>query len=198
MKTPRLMIALCLASVPLPASGQTAGKYSVFLPLIIQDSDPFEGIDGLKKGDCRTFNANEVEIAKKIFQDPLQRRQVITCNRILNDFARRKAEDMARRSYFSHTDPDGFGPNHHVREMGYPLPGFYGDAPDDNNIESLAAGYATVDKTLAAWISSSSHRAHVMGENSFYRAQQEFGIGYFHDPNSIFKHYWVFISAYQE
>lgn len=35
--------------------------------------------------------------------------------------AEERAKDMARRNYFDHTDPSGYGPNYHINKAGYYL-----------------------------------------------------------------------------
>ena len=166
--------------------------------MILNQGDPFKDEAKVKRGDCTDFNQEEVAIMKLIANHAGQRRPVLTCNKILHDFARRKGQDMALRSYFSHTDPDGYGPNYWVRLLGYPLPSFYSSALDGNNIESLAGGYATAEIAFAGWLASRGHRTHILGEISFYQEQAEFGMAYVRDDNSVFKNYWVFISARRE
>ena len=102
---------------------------------------------------------------------------------------------MARRRYFGHTNPDGFGPNYLVRQAGYVLPSYYGAEPDANNIESIAGGYPTAEATWQGWMSSSGHRDHLLGLTSFWAEQIEYGVGYAYDPTSPYRHYWVVITA---
>jgi uncharacterized protein YkwD len=147
------------------------------------------------KSRCISTTQGE-EIAALMIGDPGQRRASLSCNPILASVAQSRAEDMARRGYFSHTNPDGFGPNYLVRQAGYPLPAFYGDAPDDNNIESIAAGNASATATWQQqWMTSSGHRAHLLGLTSFFAEQIEYGVGYAVDPASPYVHYWVVITA---
>ncbi len=42
-------------------------------------------------------------------------------NETLAKVAEARALDMARRNYFDHTDPDGYGPNYHIHHAGYSL-----------------------------------------------------------------------------
>jgi uncharacterized protein YkwD len=102
---------------------------------------------------------------------------------------------MALRNYFSHTNPDGDGPNILVREAGYPLPGWYSQDQDANNIESIGAGYSTPEDAFQGWMNSNFHRTHVLGTNGFYGDQDSYGIGYFFNEDAQYGHYWVFISA---
>lgn len=143
---------------------------------------------------CLT-SAEEVELAQLLVQDPQQQRPSLTCNDILAQVAHARAADMAEREYFSHVNPDGHGPNYLVEQAGYVLPDFYGDDPTANYIELIAAGRDTAEATWQQWMGSPSHSEHLLGQNSFFKAQIEYGVGYAYDPDSPYKHYWVVITA---
>ena len=119
----------------------------------------------------------------------------LTCHRVLAQVARERALDMAQRRYFSHTTPEGYGPNYLVREAGYILPSYYGVENNANNIESIAAGNSTASATWQQWMGSSPHRTHLLGLIPFFAEQIEYGIGYAYDPNSPYRYYWVIITA---
>lgn len=158
-----------------------------FLPLII--GAPSSSVSG-----C-SLNTAEQEVATRAISHPDQGRGTMICDSTLAQEAREKAMDMATRGYFGHVDPDGFGPNYHVRNAGYNLPNWYSSDPNANNIESIAAGYATPAAAWQGWLNSAGHRAHVLGESSFWADQTHYGVGYYYDPDSYYKHYWVFMSA---
>jgi uncharacterized protein YkwD len=148
-------------------------------------------------GTCE-LNAVEQAVASLAENHILQGRTTMSCNLTLSQVARERAEDMAARSYFGHTNPDGDGPNRLVQEAGYVLPAFYSQGDAGNNIESIVAGYSNLSDAFDAWMDSSGHRAHLLGESSFYANQIEFGVGYAFDPDSPYRHYYVFLSAYRE
>ena len=160
-------------------AGSTA---SVYLPLI---TTPIL---------CDLSN-EEQAVATLAMADVNQGRPTMSCDPILLQVARERAMDMAQRSYFGHTNPDGFGPNYLVKAAGYTLPSWYSNDADGNNIESIAAGYSTAESVWSAWLSSSGHRAHILAESAFWQSQTNYGIGYYYDPASPYRHYWVFLSA---
>lgn len=160
----------------------STGSEFVFLPLVTRPLT------------C-TPNAQEQEIANLAIGHPSQGRSFMNCDPTLEKVARERALDMGTRGYFSHTNPDGFGPNYLVRQAGYSLPSWYGSANDANNIESIAAGYGTVTAVWNGWLNSSGHRTHILAESDFWKAQTNYGIGYVYVPGSPYGHYWVFISA---
>ena len=178
-----LVAALCSFA---PASEAVAQSGSLepraYLPLIVRESS------------C-SLNPEEEQIARFMIEHEQQQRPSLTCHPILARVARERAEDMARRRYFSHTNPDGFGPNYLVRQAGYVLPSYYETAPGANNIESIAGGYSTAESAWQCWMNSGGHRTHLLGLDSFYAEQVEYGVGYTYDPTSPYHHYWVVITA---
>ena len=189
----RSCLALVFAGLLIPARGQLAPVGQVaaqsgtltpwaYLPLVI-------------KAPVCSPNAQEQQIALYMIEHPDQERLSLTCHPILAQVARERAEDMARRRYFSHVNPDGFGPNYLVQQAGYVLPSFYDTAPDGNNIESIACGYPTAEAAWQAWMNSPAHRNQLLGLAPFFADQIEYGIGYTYDPASPCDHYWVVITA---
>jgi len=158
------------------------GEEMIYLPMI------------LSPGSCG-LSSEETAVANYAMNHPDQGRTVMQCDSTLAQVARAKAEDMAARCYFGHVDPDGIGPNYKTRAAGYDLPTWYSTSIEGNNIESIAAGYATPEAAWNAWLNSAGHRTHVLAESSFWADQTNYGIGYYYDANSPYRHYWVFISA---
>jgi len=163
-------------------TGSPALTPQAYLPLV------------LKSPAC-ALSPEEAEIARYMREHPDQRRPSLTCHPILARVARERAEDMARRRYFSHVNPDGYGPNYLVRQAGYVLPSYYDQAPDANNIESIAAGYPNAAAVWNGWMSSEGHRTHLLGLHPFFAEQIEYGIGYTYDLGSPYRYYWVVITA---
>lgn len=167
---------------PARPSAAQAGPYVLYLPLV-------------SKAPTCLLNLQEQQIAEYMRTHPEQQRPSFICDPILAQVARARAQDMADRAYFGHTNPDGFGPNYLVRQAGYPLPGWYGNAPDANNIESIAAGYSTAEAAWNGWMGSTGHRTHLLGLDPFWAEQIEYGIGYVEKPGSPYTYYWVAITA---
>lgn len=172
----------------LPVQAQTSSTDAleprIYLPFIIR---PEEII-------CQP-NPQEQQIAYLLINDPEQNHPSLTCNPILEQVAGERAQDMINRDYFSHVNPDGYGPNYLVELAGYVLPDWYSGEPEANNIESIAGGYSNASSAWAAWMASAGHRSHLLGETEFYRNQTEYGIGYAYSSNSDYGHYWVVIIA---
>ena len=123
-------------------------------------------------------NEVEIEIAALAADHPDQARSEWIYDPILSEVARNRALDMATRAYFSHTNPDGLGPNRLVQLEGYGLPDFWGTEDSNNFIESISAGYLDASSAWRGWLDSPPHRAHVIAGDSFYSDQTHYGIGY--------------------
>jgi hypothetical protein len=181
-----IWIALLLTTLP-------AAAHQIYVPLVSTDGSALRGAGG-EPTQCG-LNNEELAVARLMLADGGQQRENPVCNSILAQVARARARDMALRDYFSHTNPDGDGPNLLVREAGYPLPDWYADEQAANNIESIGGGYADPNAVWQGWLGSSGHRPHILGTDSFYADQEAYGIGYYFSGNSKYKHYWVFLSA---
>jgi len=141
------------------------------------------------------LNSDEMILFKRISSNSGQQRGSVTLDPILCLVARQRAADMARRNYFSHTNPDGQGANYLVRREGYQLPPHYDPSRSGNNIESLAMATGGAGEIFALWLGSSAHRTHVLGEAAFYREQLSVGVGVARSPRPPYYKYYVFLSA---
>lgn len=72
---------------------------------------------------------------------------------LLSAAAQKKADDMAARGYFSHTDPDGHAPWKWFRSVGY----YYYNAG-----ENLAVHFTDATTLNSAWMKSPTHRANIV------------------------------------
>jgi uncharacterized protein YkwD len=172
----------------LPAAAQ---EFQIYVPMVSTEDVQGSGREPVK---C-TLSSEESAIEDMMVAEVGQQRVNPVCDPVLSQVARARARDMALRDYFSHTNPDGNGPNLLVRQAGYLLPDWYGDEQNANNIESISAGHVTANDAWQAWLNSSSHRTHVLGTEPFYAEQAAYGVGYYYDPTSHYQHYWVFLSA---
>ncbi len=112
--------------------------------------------------------ATEISLQKLLDTTNSQRKSNGKSNLVINDkltsAAQAKANDMAKRNYWSHTTPDGNAPWVFVKDSGYA----YQKAG-----ENLAYGFDSSSDTVAGWMNSKSHR-----ENLLDGAYKEVGFGY--------------------
>jgi len=137
----------------------------------------------------------EQDFIRILRADRRQRRVRLTFNPVLQRVARARAKDMAQRNYFSHTNPDGNGPNILLKRAGYRLPSWWGTARNANYIESISGGRSSARATYDGWMNSPGHKKHVLAESDFYAGQTVVAIGHYYDGRSTYRHYWVFLSA---
>ena len=74
--------------------------------------------------------------------------QTLAINTELSDAAFAHAQDMYRQNYFSHLSPQGISPEERVTAAGY---------SGNFLAENIAAGCATVNEAIDAWLHSRSH-----------------------------------------
>lgn len=173
------------------------GTQHLYLPYISNAIDDTTTDSGSVLDPCAT-NPQEDQIADLLRNDSRQARATLQCDPLLAAVARAKASDMAQRNYFDHVNPDGVGPNLLVQQAGRLLPASYSQDPWGNNIESIAAGFDTAEGAWEGWLNSEHHRPHVLGEDPFFVQQTEYGVGYYYDPNSVYHHYWVVLTAHAD
>lgn len=193
----RLLLFLSVLWLLSIAFATAAQASTIYIPVIQHGMPGVAGNDGRQP--CN-LSETEQGLAALLVSHSDQNRNPMACDPILTRVARERAADMANRDYFSHVNPDGYGPNHLVQQAGYDLPDMYGNDPAANMVESIAMGYELTTGQKAwevTWKDSPVHREHLLGLNSFYAGQQRYGIGHYlgvkdgHPTN-----YWVFISAH--
>ncbi|MFE3884439.1 CAP domain-containing protein [Streptomyces lydicus] len=76
----------------------------------------------------------------------------VTADKELAGLAQQFSDDMARRGFFDHTDPDGDTPWDRARDAGI----------DDLGGENIARGQATAQAVMDSWMHSPGHRANIL------------------------------------
>jgi uncharacterized protein YkwD len=140
-------------------------------------------------------SAREKQMAALVRGHPRQKREALVWDARLAAVARERARSMGTRGYFGHVDPDGFGPNWYVTRAGYRLPLQWTAFDGANQVESILAGHATAEAAFQKWMGSKQHSAHLLALNPFYQNQTRFGVACVTVPGSVYRDYWVFLSA---
>lgn len=122
-------------------------------------------------------------------------RPQLTWNESLANAAQSKAEDMARRNYFSHVTPEGRGINIMIHEAGYRLVDAFLDRRRNNSFESITAGLDKGEAAIMNLIPSAGHRKHLLGLSEFWANALDIGIGFAANPGSRYRYYWVVVIA---
>ena len=127
-------------------------------------------------GTVSTVNSMEKQVASLTNSERKAKGlSVLTLDSQLSKLARLKAEDLAKKGYFSHTSPT------------------YGSAFDMMNKygvsyrtagENIAKGQKTAESVMNGWMNSSGHRANILSS-----AYTNIGVGYAKDSRG--NTYWV-------
>jgi uncharacterized protein YkwD len=109
----------------------------------------------------------------------------LTINTALVYSAQRYAEDMAHRSFFGHTNPEGKTLKERVEGSGFFDPLYSATCPSPRSVgggdgcvrkfilgENIARGQKTIQEVMAAWLNSPSHRNAIL-----HPEFREIGIG---------------------
>ncbi|MFB9566997.1 CAP domain-containing protein [Saccharopolyspora hordei] len=75
----------------------------------------------------------------------------VTVDPRLTQAAAGHSADMANRSFFDHTNPDGVTFDQRIKNAGYPEPG----------AENIAQGQRTAAEVMDGWMGSAGHRANI-------------------------------------
>jgi uncharacterized protein YkwD len=118
----------------------------------------------------------------------------------LEQAAERKAIDMAKRGYFDHVDPEGFGMNYWIAKAGYKLPDEWLKKKGYNNFESIQAGLSNGIEIIKNLIldegtNPPGHRNHLLGILPFWSNCTDVGIGIAYNPDSEYKYYTCVLVA---
>jgi len=122
-------------------------------------------------------------------------------NPTLARIAEFRAQDMAKRNYFDHTSPEGFGPNYYMHQMGYTLNSDWLIKKKANNFESIAANHSTAEEAIKALIIGRGspglmHRKHLLGMDQWNGSLKDTGIGFVVSPRgSTYQTYLCIIIA---
>ncbi len=166
-----LLLAVALSLLPSPSPVQASGQaplpatrlqsrtaVTIYLPLIQHWPTPEEQL-------LELINAER------------QRRgtAALSFDATLLQVAEAHSQDMVSRDFFSHTNPDGWGPGERLDNAGYNWQTWG---------ETIGAGYATPQAMFTGWMNSSGHRD-IMLSASY----TEVGIGYV--TGGDYGHYWT-------
>ena len=98
----------------------------------------------------------------------------VSLSSALMNFAEIRANEI--ETYFSHTRPDG---TYYYSIIDDTYPSSYVG-------ENIAAGVSSPEEVMELWMNSQGHRANILR-----KSHTELGVGFYYDPNSYYKYYWV-------
>jgi|SRR5215207_3890246 len=122
-------------------------------------------------------------VAKFPFLEEVKATPILRWNDTLAKVAEARAMDLARRNYFGHVDPDGYGVNYYINKAGYALHPNWLKEKSANYFESLNAGSDSGLGAIESLIRDSNtpslgHRKHLLGITEWNASLVDIGIGY--------------------
>ena len=121
-----------------------------------------------------------------------QQRVVLNCNENLNKIAKIKAQIIIDNQDLWH-DAGNMTPNQLLRKHGFKLPKTY--PTFGNQVEALAGGENTAEAVFEDFINSEPHRNLLLGEDDFFKSQDQIGAAFIKEPSTDHQYYWVVIIA---
>ena len=154
---------------------------------------PFLGLASSKTNACQQDTPAQ-QLMDMIRHHELQQRPALECSEELNRIAHKKLEVLVVSPEFWH-QAGRMTPNQWLRHHGYDLSISYPFI--GNQVEALAGGEPEPDDAFQAFLKSQSHRNLLLGQDAFFKAQNQIGVAYLKDPDSDFLHYWAVLIADQ-
>ncbi len=104
-------------------------------------------------------------------------------NEVLAKVAEERALDMAKRKYFAHVNPEGYGVNVLINKAGYTLDKTWVKNKRDNYFESIVMNCEDGEDGIKLLIKdegipSHGHRVHLLGLDEWNGSLTDIGIGY--------------------
>lgn len=133
-------------------------------------------------------NTQAKQLAQLIINSNHQQREELICDKQLANIAYLKAQELAKADKIQH-NINNITPNEFVTQRGIKLPTVY--LVLGNQVEAIQGGSKTAKQAYEAFLASEQHKAHLMGENEFYKEQSHIGVGFFIDKSKQYEYYWV-------
>ena len=121
-------------------------------------------------------------------------------NDTLARVAEAKALDMAKRNYFNHVNPDGYGINYSINQSGYQLNADWLKDKKENFFESLGSGHDSGTEAVKSLIidaddATKGHRDHLLGIGDWDATLVDIGIGFVKCDGGKYQSYTCIIIA---
>jgi uncharacterized protein YkwD len=127
-------------------------------------------------------------------------KKLLRWNDTLARVAEAKAMDMAKRNYFGHVTPEGYGINHFINQSGYTLNGEWLKANNLNYFESIGSGHDSGVEAVKSLIideedTNKGHRNHLLGVSKWDASLYDIGIGFVKSDGSTYQSYICIVIA---
>lgn len=156
-------------------------------PFILKDEaqQAFQFINAIRENPEKYYKELQLNGKLSIANTPLR------WNDTLARAAEAKAMDMAKRNYFGHLTPEGYGINHFIDQSGYTSLNYFesissGDESGTEAVKSLIIDKNDINK---------DNRNHLLGITKCDASLYDIGIGFIKSDGSSYKSYTCIIIA---
>lgn len=165
-------------------------------PFIVKEEakQAFQLLNTIRSNPEKYYKDLHLNAKLKVTKTPLR------WNDTLAKVAEAKALDMAKRNYFDHINPDGFGINYFIDQSGYKLNADWLKNKKENFFESLASGYDSGAEAIKSLIidandANKGHRDHLLGIGDWDASLVDIGIGFVKCDGGKYQSYTCIIIA---
>lgn len=165
-------------------------------PFILKDEaqQAFQLINTIRSNPEKYYQELQLNGKLPITKTPLR------WNDTLARVAEAKAMDMAKRNYFGHLTPEGYGINHFINQSGYTLNGEWLKANNLSYFESISSGDESGIEAVKSLIidnndTNKGHRNHLLGISKWDASLYDIGIGFIKSDGSNYKSYMCVVIA---
>ena len=137
-------------------------------------------------------NEQAHQLAQLIRFNQQQQRMALRCNEKLNEIALIKAGYIIENQDIWH-NAGHMAPNQLLRHHGFKLPKTY--PLFGNQVEALAGGEESAKEVFADFLNSKPHKKLLLGEDAFFKSQDQIGVAFVKNINTEHEFYWVVIIA---
>ncbi|MBO9203595.1 MULTISPECIES: CAP domain-containing protein [Niastella] len=148
-------------------------------PFVVKEEaqEAFQLLNTIRSNPEKYYKELSLNSKLRITKTPLR------WNDTLARVAEIKALDMAKRNYFDHVNPEGYGINFFINQSGYKLNADWLKDKKENYFESIGAGHDSGEAAIKALIidaedASKGHRDHLLGIGDFDATLLDVGIGF--------------------
>jgi len=154
----------------------------------------FQLVNSIRNNPEKYYKELKLNSKLRITKTPLR------WNDTLARVAEAKALDMAKRNYFNHVNPDGYGINYSINQSGYQLNADWLKDKKENFFESLGSGHDSGTEAVKSLIidaddATKGHRDHLLGIGDWDATLVDIGIGFVKCDGGKYQSYTCIIIA---
>lgn len=165
-------------------------------PFIVKEEaqQAFQLINNIRSNPEKYYKELHLNAKLRITKTPLR------WNDTLARVAEAKALDMAKRNFFNHVNPDGYGINHFINQSGYKLNSDWLKDKKENFFESIGSGHDSGMEAVKSLIidegdATKGHRNHLLGITDWDASLYDIGIGFVKNDGGDYQSYICIIIA---